>query len=49
MAGAGVAGGLVALLAVALVDPGAQLTHIDSLVVMVGILAGIGLDRVARA
>lgn len=45
---AALAGGLVALLGVALVDPHGQLTHIDTIAVTVGLFAGIGLDRLLR-
>jgi len=45
---AAIAGGLLALLVVALIDPGAQLTHIDTAAVSVGVLGGIGLDRLLR-
>jgi hypothetical protein len=45
---AAIAGGLLALLAVALIDPGGQLTHIDLAAVTVGMLGGIGLDRLLR-
>ena len=41
--------GLVALLVVAFIDPAAQLTQVDTVVVTVGALAGIGLDRLIRA
>ena len=46
---AGLAGAIVALIAVALVDPHARLTHIDSVVITVGLFAGIGLDRLLRS
>jgi hypothetical protein len=45
---AALAGGLVALLVVALIDPGGQLTHIDMAAVTVGVFGGIGLDRLLR-
>jgi uncharacterized paraquat-inducible protein A len=45
---AALAGGLVALLGVALVDPHGQFTHIDTAVVTIGLFAGIGLDRLIR-
>jgi hypothetical protein len=45
---AALAGGLVALLALALIDPGGQLTHIDTAAVAVGAFGGIGLDRLLR-
>jgi hypothetical protein len=45
---AALAGGLAALLVVALVDPGGQLTHIDTAAITVGLFAGIGLDRLLR-
>jgi len=43
-----VAGGLVGLLIVALLDPHGQMTQIDTVVVTVGVFAGIGLDRLLR-
>jgi hypothetical protein len=46
---AAIIGGLVALIAVALIDPQGRLTHIDSVIVTVGIFAGIGLDRLVRS
>ena len=45
---AAIGGGIVALLLVALIDPGGQLTHIDTAAVTVGVFAGIGLDRLLR-
>jgi hypothetical protein len=45
---AGLAGALVALVGVALVDPHGQFTHINAVVVTVGLFAGIGLDRLLR-
>ena len=48
IAAAGVAGGLVALLALALIDPHGQLTNIDTIAVTVGVFSGIGLDRLIR-
>jgi hypothetical protein len=45
---AGVAGALVALLAIALVDPHGHLTQVDTVVVTAGLFAGIGLDRLLR-
>ena len=45
---AALAGGLASLLVVALVDPGGQLTHIDTAAITVGLFAGIGLDRLLR-
>ena len=45
---AALAGGLLALIVVALVDPGGELTHIDTAAVAVGIFGGIGLDRLLR-
>ena len=45
---AAIAGGLLALLVVALIDPGGQLTHIDLAAVTVGMLGGIGFDRLMR-
>ena len=46
---AALAGGLTALMVVALVDPEGQMTHIDAAAITVGILGGIGLDRLLRA
>jgi hypothetical protein len=43
-----VAGALVGLLIVALVDPHGRMTHVDTIVVTVGVFAGIGLDRLLR-
>jgi hypothetical protein len=48
MTGAAIAGGLVALIAVALVDPRGQLTHIDIVAVTIGLFVGLGLDRLLR-
>jgi hypothetical protein len=45
---AAIAGGLVALLVVALIDPSGQLTQIDTAAVTVGVFGGIGLDRLLR-
>ena len=45
---AALAGAVVALLVVALVDPHGQMTHIDTVAVTVGVFAGIGLDRLLR-
>ena len=45
---AAIAGGLVALLVVALIDPNGQLTQIDTAAVTVGVFGGIGLDRLLR-
>ena len=45
---AAIAGGLVALLIVALIDPQGQLTHVDTVAVTVGVFGGIGLDRLIR-
>ena len=45
---AAIAGGLLALVFVALIDPAGQLTHIDTAVVTVGVFGGIGLDRFLR-
>jgi hypothetical protein len=46
--GAAIAGGLVALVVVALADPRGQLTHIDIVAVTVGVFVGIGIDRLLR-
>ena len=48
VAAAGLAGGLVALLAVALIDAGAEREQIDTVAVTIGVFAGIGLDRLLR-
>lgn len=45
---AALAGGLVALLVLSLVDPGGELTHIGPTAVTVGVFGGIGLDRLRR-
>jgi hypothetical protein len=45
---AAIAGGLLALLVLALIDPGGQLTHIDLAAVAVGMFGGVGLDRLLR-
>jgi hypothetical protein len=45
---AAVAGGLVALVLVSLMDPGGHMTHIDTAAVTVGVFGGIGLDRLLR-
>lgn len=45
---AALAGAVVALLVVALVDPHGQMTHIDTVAVTVGVFAGVGLDRLLR-
>jgi hypothetical protein len=42
------AGGLLALVVVALIDPGGELTHIDTAAIAVGVFGGIGLDRLLR-
>ena len=41
-------GCVVALLVIALIDPGGQLAHIDTAAVTVGVFGGIGLDRFLR-
>ena len=48
MIAAALAGGLIALVAVALVDPAGQLKHIDTAAIAVGVFVGIGLDRLLR-
>jgi hypothetical protein len=48
IAAAGLAGGVVALLALAFVDPQGQLARMDTVAVIVGVLSGIGLDRLLR-
>ena len=45
---AALAGALAALVVIALVDPGGQLTHIDTAAVTAGMLGGIGFDRLLR-
>jgi hypothetical protein len=45
---AAMAGGLVALAIVGLVDPHGALPHVDAITVTVGVFAGIGLDRLLR-
>jgi hypothetical protein len=47
--GAAIAGGVAALVAVALIDPQGRLTHIDAVLVTIGIFGGIGLDRLVRS
>ena len=48
LAFAAIAGGLLALLVIALIDPAGQMTHIDTAAVTVGVFGGIGLDRLLR-
>ncbi|MGH9371798.1 MAG: hypothetical protein ACRD15_09745 [Vicinamibacterales bacterium] len=48
MAAAAAAGGVLALMAVALFDPQGGLAHMDVVTATVGVLAGIGLDRFLR-
>ena len=45
---AALAGGLAALLLVALVDPGSELTYIGPTAITIGVFGGIGLDRLLR-
>jgi hypothetical protein len=45
---AALAGGLVALVIVALVDPDGRLTHLHAAALTVGVFIGIGLDRLLR-
>ena len=45
---AGLAGGLAALLVVAVLDPQGRLSNIDAGAVIVGALGAIGLDRFVR-
>jgi hypothetical protein len=45
---AALGGGVLALVLVALFDPGDRLTHIDIAAAAVGIFGGIGLDRLLR-
>lgn len=49
IAAAAVAGGLAALVVVALLDPQGRLAHIDPVAVTIGVLAGIGVDRLLRS
>lgn len=49
MVAAGIAGALVAFAAVALIDPQGRFTHIDTVVITVGLFGGIGLDRLFRS
>jgi hypothetical protein len=48
IAAAAIAGGLLALVLVALIDPRGQLTYIDTAAVTIGAFVGIGLDRLLR-
>ena len=45
---AALAGGLAALIMVALVDPAGELTYIGPTAVTIGVFGGIGLDRLLR-
>jgi uncharacterized paraquat-inducible protein A len=45
---AALAGGFVALVLIALLDPGGRLTHMDTVIITVGVFGGIGLDRLLR-
>jgi hypothetical protein len=45
---AAVAGGVVALIGVALVDPHRQLPHLAAVTIAVGVFAGVGFDRLLR-
>ena len=45
---AALAGGLAALIVVALIDPTGEFRHIDAAAITVGLLSGIGLDRLLR-
>jgi hypothetical protein len=45
---AALAGALVALVVVGLIDPDGQLTHLHAAALAVGIFGGIGLDRLLR-
>lgn len=45
---AAVAGGVAALIVVALVDPHGQLPHLAAVAIAVGVFAGVGLDRLLR-
>jgi hypothetical protein len=45
---AALAGAVAGLLVVALIDPEGRMTLLDTIVVTVGVFAGIGLDRLLR-
>jgi hypothetical protein len=45
---AGLAGGFLGLLLVALWDPSGELAHLDAAAMVAGAAAGIGLDRFVR-
>jgi uncharacterized paraquat-inducible protein A len=45
---AALAGGVVALILIALVDPNGEMKHVDAAAIAVGIFGGIGLDRLLR-
>jgi hypothetical protein len=45
---AAIAGGLVALVLVGLIDPTGEMRHVDIAVLAVGIFGGVGLDRLLR-
>jgi hypothetical protein len=49
IAAAAAGGGVLALVAVALIDPQGRLAHVDAVAVTVGVLAGIGVDRLLRS
>jgi hypothetical protein len=48
VAAAAAGGGLVALLAVAWFDPHGRLAQVDAIATAIGILVGIGVDRLLR-
>jgi hypothetical protein len=45
---AGLAGGFAGLLAVAMLDPGGHLTHVDTMAIVGGAAIAIGIDRFLR-
>ena len=45
---AAVAGAIVALVFIALIDPDGKMTHINAAVIAVGVFGGIGIDRLMR-
>lgn len=46
---AGVVGGFAGLLLVAVFDPRGQITDVDSISLIVGALAGVGINRALRS
>jgi uncharacterized paraquat-inducible protein A len=43
-----IAGGMLGLLIVALIDPAGRLTLLDTAVITIGVFGGMGLDRLLR-